>query len=120
MAWQKQVNELIEYLAMELVVYNTDVKMIFGLPVHFVNGNMMAGVHENSIFVRLSEKDRQEILHDYEEAVNFEPLAGRKMREYIALPEVIVSSSENFAKWLSRSYDFVLSLPPKEPKSRRI
>jgi hypothetical protein len=50
------------------------------------------------------------------EATKFEPMAGRVMKEYVVLPESIYNNATVFSKWLDRSYEYVLSLPIKEPK----
>jgi TfoX/Sxy family transcriptional regulator of competence genes len=34
-------------------------RKMFGSPVYFVNGSMFTGVHQDSIFLRLSEEDRE-------------------------------------------------------------
>ena len=62
---------------------------MFGCPVFFVNSNMFSGVFEDDIFIRLSEKDRKELFSKYDEAAPFEPMKGRKMKEYVVLPESI-------------------------------
>ncbi len=118
MSWLKPSENLVEYLAVELAPFDTQVRKMFGVPVHFLFGNMMAGVFENSVFIRLSDSDRAEILAEYDTAANFEPLAGRPMREYIVLPQEVISDRDSFYEWLSRSVDFVSSLPPKIPKKK--
>jgi len=78
-------------------------KKMFGCPVYFVNNNMFIGVFQDDIFIRLSESDREEILSTYDEATQFEPMKGRKMKEYIVLPESLYNDPEKFEEWLKRS-----------------
>jgi len=78
-------------------------KKMFGCPVYFVNNNMFIGVFQDDIFIRLSESDREEILSTYDEATQFEPMKGRKMKEYIVLPESLYNDPEKFEEWLNRS-----------------
>jgi len=90
--------------------------MMFGSPTFFVNNNMFAGVHEDTVIIRLSESDRNEIFSLQNEAKPFIPMAGHVMKEYAALPESICSNAELFQEWLNRSYQYASSLPYKQPK----
>jgi len=116
MAWKKASAELIKLLEQSMVNYRCDRKAMFGSPTFFVNNNMFAGVHQDTIIIRLSEQDRQEIQSSYDEAAPFEPMEGRIMKEYIALPESLCHNAEILQEWLTRSYQYALSLPFKEPK----
>jgi len=53
-----------------------------------------------------------------DEAAPFEPLPGRVMKDYVALPETSFENGEELRQWLGRSYRWTSSLPPKEPKVR--
>ena len=118
MAWKKVPPELIELLEKALASFNCDRKMMFGSPTYMVNNNMFTGAHQDSLFIRLSEQDRQEILSKYDGAGPFEPMAGRPMKEYIALPEELYRNPGAFQEWLQRSHRYTASLPPKERKRR--
>ena len=80
---------------------------------------MFICLFEDNIILRLSEKDRREILTTNDEVAPFEPMPGRVMKEYVTLPESIYGNIEDFRKWLNRSYRFAGSLKPKEPKQRK-
>lgn len=116
MAWEKASVELIKLLEQSMVNYRCDRKVMFGSPTFFVNNNMFAGVHQDTIIIRLSEQDRQKIQSRYDEAAPFEPMEGRIMKEYIALPESLCHNAGILQEWLTRSYRYALSLPFKEPK----
>jgi TfoX/Sxy family transcriptional regulator of competence genes len=92
--------------------------MMFGYPVYFVNNNMFTGTHQHNVFIRLSERNRKEILSDNDEVSPFEPVKGRVMKEYVVLPDSILKDSQKLKKWLNRSYDYVSSLPEKKLKSK--
>ncbi len=119
MAWKKANKELIRLLESEMLTYRCDRKMMFGSPTFFINNNMFAGVHEDTVIIRLSEGDRKDIFSLYNEVSPFIPMEGRVMREYAALPESICSKAEIFKEWLNRSYQYAVSLPPKEKKHKR-
>ncbi len=85
---------------------------------YFANNNMLAGIFEDDLFIRLSEPDREEITAKCNEVIPFEPIKGRIMTEYVVLPDSIYNDSEKFQDWLNRSYLYVSSLPSKKVKPR--
>ncbi len=118
MVWEKADRELIGLLEKSLAEYDCDRKFMFGSPTFFINNNMFTGVHQRTIILRLSESDRNEILTKHAQAKPFEPMPGRLMKEYIALPEVLGKNEVILREWLERAYKYTRSLPPKEPKHR--
>ena len=90
---------------------------MFGFPCAFVNGNMFTGLHQRDMIVRLPEDARAE-LFEVPGASRFEPMAGRVMREYVAVPHPTQSDAELLAAWVARSFEFARSLPVKKPKKR--
>jgi TfoX/Sxy family transcriptional regulator of competence genes len=118
MVWEKADSNLIKLLEKSLVEYDCDRKFMFGSPTFFINNNMFAGVHQRTIILRLSESDRNEILAKHAQAKQFEPMPGRFMKEYIALPEALAKNESLLREWLGRAYKYARSLPPKEPKRR--
>ena len=118
MPWKKASRELIDILENTMQELPCERKMMFGSPTFFVNNNMFAGVHQDTIIMRLSEKDRGEIMERYDEIAPFEPMVGRIMKEYVAVPESVAGDSTLLHEWLNRSYQFAASLPPKEPKRK--
>jgi hypothetical protein len=49
----------------------------------------------------------------------FEPMPGRPMRGYLAMPDELVADPVRRRRWLERGLAFVIGLPPKEKKPRR-
>ncbi|MBM3148999.1 MAG: TfoX/Sxy family protein, partial [Chloroflexi bacterium] len=109
--------ELSELLERTMLSFDCQKKFMFGSPTYFINNNMFVGIHQDTIILRLSEKDREEILSTNDEAAPFEPMEGRIMKEYIALPESIYGNMDEFRKWLNRSYQYALLLKPKAAKA---
>ena len=62
------------------------VRPMFGHLGAFVNGNMFIGIFGSDVFVRLMEEDRTELLAE-DGASTPEPMPGRRMREYVTIPE---------------------------------
>jgi TfoX/Sxy family transcriptional regulator of competence genes len=116
MAWKKPNEELSKFLDERISPLNVKKKKMFGCPVYFSNDNMLAGVFENDIFIRLSEQDRKKIILENDEVVLFEPVKGRVMKEYVVLPESLYNDPEKFHELLNMSYDHVSSLPAKQKK----
>lgn len=92
---------------------------MFGQPAYFISGNMFAGIFGDDIFVRLSERDRQRIMTENDEAAPFEPLEGRPMKEYVVIPDSIYNRPPEFQRWLGLSADYASSLPAKVKKSEK-
>lgn len=91
---------------------------MFGYPCAFVNGNMFTGLHQEALIVRLGEEDRKRLIEEVG-ASQFEPLPGRPMREYVALPETVLIDREQLTEIIRSARDFAASLPPKVKKPRK-
>lgn len=113
MKWKKVSPELNRFLEENMVPFAADRRPMFGASTFFVNGNMFAGIHEDTIILRLSEADRRQIISQYDEVKLFEPMPGRFMKEYVTLPESVYHQPDVFRKWLERSYRYAASLKPK-------
>jgi TfoX/Sxy family transcriptional regulator of competence genes len=92
-------------------------RKMFGFPAGFVNGNMFMGLFEDSMILRLPLESREELMQLYG-AKTFAPMAGRVMKEYIALPESILHDRQRLSSWVAKALDYGESLPPKA-KSRK-
>ena len=118
MKWKKPSPELVAYLEDALAGYACEKRPMFGCPSWFVAGNLFAGVFADSILLRLSEPDRAAIAREIDEVAPFEPMPGRPMREYVALPESAVADRRELGRWLARAHAFASSMPAKEKKAR--
>ncbi len=116
--WRKASVALGETVAESVADLECEPRKMFGCPCYFVNNNMFVGVHQESVILRLSPGDRVAIAQEYDEVANFEPMAGRPMKEYMAIPEELMDDAE-FGRWVRRSYAFASSLPPKVKKVRK-
>lgn len=117
MASKKVAPELVALLDQAATGMGLDRKVVFGCPTYFVQGNMFAGVHGEGIFVRLSSWDRAAFSAHYGEST-FEPIRGRRMREYVLVPEVVYHDAAALADWLERGRRYVATLPSKENAER--
>jgi TfoX/Sxy family transcriptional regulator of competence genes len=93
------------------------VKPMFGNLAAFVNGNLFSGLYGDTLFVRLSDMDRVELLKTKGTKL-FEPMKGRPMKEYVCLPEDWLTQRSKVTPWISRALASSGKLPPKEKKKK--
>lgn len=116
--WRKSPDELIALFHAALPKDpRIEHRKMFSYPCAFVGGNLFAGLHQDSVIVRLSEKGRAVALAE-DGAQSFEPMPGRPMREYVVVPVGALKDRGKLAVWLRRGLDYVASLPPKAKKAR--
>ena len=119
MDWEKpspELTRILEEAAEPFAVIER--RKMFGCPAYYINGNMFAGVYGTQLFLRLPPDTRAE-LQSSMDAKPFEPIAGRPMKEYMAMPQEIWSDTAALDEWMRRSVEFVSGIPPKQPKPRK-
>ena len=119
MEWKKAPEELVLLLAQKMRNVNCDFKKMFGYPTYFINGNMLAGVHGDLLFLRLPETDAEAAMKTYPDVKRFEPRPGYAMRGYFSLPKSVYTDDAIFAQLLEKSVKYTSSLPPKLPKAKK-
>ena len=95
-------------------------KQMFGYPAAFVGGNMATGLFADSWIVRLTP----DAFADATErgAAPFEPMPGRPMTGFFAVPAGDVADDAAIGDWVARGLATAASMPPKErkpPKARK-
>ena len=93
------------------------VRPMFGNLAGFVHGNMFTGILGSSVFVRLPERDREELLA-LPGASIFAPMPERPMKGYVVMPAAWRDDPDQARTWVVRSLEWAASLPPKEAKKR--
>lgn len=90
-------------------------RQMFGYPCAFVNGNMFTGLHQESLIIRLSEPDREEMrtTHGASLFKPFGPESKMTMREYVAVPKPVLADVQTVGAWVVRAVAYASSLPPK-------
>jgi len=117
--WEKSSPDLVNLFA-ELAPKDLRVeqKKMFGWPSCFVNGNLFAGLHKESMLFRLSEKD-QVIFLELDGAAEFEPMPGRKMKGYATLANALTRDRKELAMWMGRALAYAAELPAKTKKAAK-
>ena len=92
-------------------------KPMFGNLAAFVNGNLFSGLYGDTLFVRLSDKDRIELLKTKGTKL-FEPMKGRPMKEYVCVPEEWLTQPSKVTPWISKALSWSGKLPPKVKKKK--
>ena len=116
--WRKAPPELVERFAAAVAgIEGLETRQMFGYPAGFVGGNMVTGLHQESWIVRLPEAVLRERQHDG--WPTFEPMPGRPMREYVALPADVVDDPDAARSWVEVAAAHGRTLPPKVAKPRK-
>lgn len=113
LTWEKSAGELAA-LFEKVIPKDPAVvqKKMFGWPCGFVNGNLFAGLHKQSMIFRLPASDHAEFLR-LDGAAEFEPMPGRKMKGYGMLADPLNRDPRELQRWMERSLEFTRTLPGK-------
>jgi TfoX/Sxy family transcriptional regulator of competence genes len=106
MAWTKSPQSLIDLFDRSVpLAASVSRRKMFGYPAAFANGNLFIGLHQSDFVMRLSQDDRARFSAQYGERT-FEPMKGRPMREYVRLPEELLTDTRKRASWIKRSLEY--------------
>ena len=82
----------------------------FGGTCHLINGNMMCGVYNDYLILRLSEERANKALE--QSSVKSFDTTGRPMKGWVMVEEKGFKGSA-LDTWLDQAHEFAASLPPK-------
>ena len=88
-------------------------KTMFGYPALFLKGNMFAFTFGPNVAVRLDDAGRAKALKSG--AGPFEPMPGRPMQEYVAVPAAQMKGAA-LKKWIADGLAYADTLPAKAAK----
>lgn len=115
--WRKSPPDLVEAFDALVSPYGrAQRRSMFGYPAAFLAGNMVCGLHEDRLVLRLDP--RAAAAAKKRGARDFEPLPGRSMRGWIAVPRALVADHELVQTWLERAFRHVAALPAKQTKTK--
>ena len=119
-SFSKSPPDLVERFGAVLDRYpDVERKKMFGYPAAFVGGNMATGLFADRWIVRLPDDEIEPAKRRGAEP--FEPMPGRPMKSFVAVPELDVSDEAAIADWVERGIGYARSMPPKgaKPKAAR-
>jgi hypothetical protein len=90
-------------------------KPMFVYPAAFANGNMVCGLFQDSVVVRLGKEGAASAVAAGR-AQQFTPMPGRTMTGYVLVPTAEANDTTALAAWLQQALDFTLTLPKKAEK----
>jgi hypothetical protein len=82
-----------------------------------MNGNLFFSLHESNAILRMPEADREDYGAEYPLRL-FEPMAGRRMREYVVVPPELFATAD-IEPWIERAAANARTIPPKQPRGSR-
>jgi hypothetical protein len=116
-SWKKSPAELVERFAAALPEHSAVVrKPMFGYPAAFANGNMVCGLFQDSVVVRLGQEGAASAIADGR-AQQFAPMPGRTMTGFVLVPTAEANDVKALAAWLQQALEFTLTMPKKTPKA---
>jgi len=111
-SWAKSSPELVERFGRVLDHFpEVERRKMFGYPAAFVGGNMVTGLHQESWVVRLGADEQAAAMTDG--ASTFEPMAGKPMKNFVALPESVLADDDALETWVRRAVEHGRTLPSK-------
>lgn len=103
---------IVEFKAVVAALPQGQPRKMFGYDAVFVNGNMAAGLWQNTCVVKISQTDQAGLI-ERGLGVAFMPMKGRSMSGWLELSEELAHDPEELLHWVRRAVDFVAALPPK-------
>jgi TfoX/Sxy family transcriptional regulator of competence genes len=93
-------------------------RKMFGDPAIFINGSMFAGLVQDTMILRLGEKDKERFL-ELPGAKPFVAMNGRVMKQWVVVPPAMMKSKSELKVWLGKALAHGRSLPAKVSKRNR-
>jgi TfoX/Sxy family transcriptional regulator of competence genes len=86
-------------------------------PYTSLNGNMFTLLHQSRLAIRLPEDEREKFLKKYKTTL-FEAY-GTVMKEYVAVPESLLTKTKELQTYLEMSYAHAKTLKPKPTTKKK-
>jgi len=81
------------------------------------NGDMFTLFHSGRLAIRLPEAEREEFIKKYK--TELYEAYGAVIREYVAVPEALLSKTKEPQPYLRMSYEYAKTLKPKATKEKK-
>jgi len=88
------------------------------MPYTSLNGHMFSFLSKEGVMgLRLSENDRDDFIQKFNSHLMEQH--GRVMKEYVAVPEVLLKDTSRLSEYLQKSLNYVSGLKPKPTKKKK-
>lgn len=87
-------------------------RKMFGYPAAFVRGNMATGLFADQWVVRLTDPEIAPA--KARGAASFEPMPGKPMKAFVAIPKADVDDDTAISSWVERGLATARAMPPKK------
>ena len=96
---------------------DVDVKKMFGGLCFMMNGHMCCGIVKDQLMARVGADQYEACLKKpFCTEMDF---TGKVMKGMVCVDAQGIAEDEDLHEWIQRCEDFILTLPPKAPKSAR-
>ena len=111
--------ELAKQLYQEMLDTHTEIVMKGKtMPYTSINGHMFSILDkEGHLGLRLSKEDRVQFMDDHDAELH--GAYGRVMREYVRVPETVLTNTKLMGEYLKKSFAYVTSLEPKPTTKKK-
>jgi TfoX/Sxy family transcriptional regulator of competence genes len=116
--WIKATEELKAHIGKIMQSVECEKRQMFGYPAYFINGNMVSGLFQDKLFVRLSP-DQVTKLGKVHPIHNLEPMPGRPMKDYFVVPEKLHGDPKKMAAVVEEAAAYCRGLLAKEKKPKK-
>jgi TfoX/Sxy family transcriptional regulator of competence genes len=87
-------------------------------PYTALNGNMFTRLHQSkALAIRLPEEEREKFIKKYKTSLF--PAYGAVMKEYVVVPDALLSNTKKLQKYVAKSYEYAKTLKPKATSKKR-
>jgi TfoX/Sxy family transcriptional regulator of competence genes len=105
MKWQKSPQDLIDLFTSVMPGPPAVQRNMFGYPAGFINGHIFMGLFQDDMILRLPEGQREEFLKKVGSKI-FEPMPGRPMREYVAVPPRLLVDPKELVRCILEAREY--------------
>jgi TfoX/Sxy family transcriptional regulator of competence genes len=116
--WIKATDELKAQIENLMQTVECEKRPMFGYPAYFINKNMIAGLFQDKLFLRLSPDQVSSLGTSYS-ITNLEPMPGRPMKDYFVIPEKLHLDAKKMPGVVKEAAEYCQRLPAKVKKPRK-
>ena len=106
--------ELVSLFTEIMEAFECDRRIIFGYPAYFLKGNMFASLFADKVIFRIPLSSKDGLMQRYSKLEAFEPMKGRIMKEYLAVPDALHEKKKFLKDMIVGAYEYAESLPAKK------